>query len=92
MAEGSTQANPRQGRPDGKSGPDLKSKVSYLPDIHRLLPQAPEAEQGVLSSFLLAPKEVGAMCAESGIKPDHFHIPAHAEAYEVLLNQNPSRR
>ena len=86
MPEGSTQANPRQGRSDGKSGPDLKSKVSYLPDIHRLLPQAPEAEQGVLSSLLLAPREVGAMCAESSIKPAHFHIPAHAEVYEVLLD------
>ena len=85
MAEDAKQANPRRDRPDGKSGADLKSKVSYLPDIHRLLPQAPEAEQGVLSSFLLAPREVGAMCAESVIKPQHFHIPAHAEIYEVLL-------
>ena len=85
MAEGSTQANPKQSRSDGKSGPDLKSKVSYLPEIHRLLPQAPEAEQGVLSSFLLAPREVGVMCAEAVIKGEHFHIPAHAEIYEVLL-------
>ena len=85
MAEDARQANPRRDRPDRGTGPDLKSKVSYLPDIHRLLPQAPEAEQGVLSSFLLAPREVGAMCAEAVIKPSHFHIPAHSLVYEVLL-------
>ncbi|MEK0448572.1 MAG: Replicative helicase [Verrucomicrobiota bacterium] len=85
MAEDAKQANPRRDRPDRGTGPDLKSKVSYLPDIHRLLPQAPEAEQGVLSSFLLAPREVGAMCAEAVIKPSHFHIPAHSLVYEVLL-------
>jgi replicative DNA helicase len=66
-------------------GGDLQQKVSYLPDIHRLLPQSPDAEQGVLSSFLLAPREVGGLCAEKQITPAHFHIPAHAQIYEVLL-------
>ena len=46
---------------------DLQQKVSYLPDIHRLLPQSPDAEQGVLSSFLLAPREIGGLCAEKRI-------------------------
>ncbi len=86
MAEDAKQANPRRDRSDKNSGPDLKSKVSYLPDIHRLLPQAPEAEQGVLSSFLLSPREVGAICAEAVIKPSHFFIPAHSLVYEVLLD------
>ena len=58
--------------------------MTYLPDIHRLLPQSPEAEQGVLSSLLLAPKEVFSMCEQSGIDSRWFHIPAHAEVYEVL--------
>ncbi len=68
-----------------RSGGDLQSKVSYLPDIHRLLPQSPEAEQGVLSSFLLSPRDVGGMCAEKLIKPEHFHLPAHGIIYGVLL-------
>src|SRR5687768_4603673 len=86
MAEDPKAGNPRRERkPESGSGADLKSKISYLPDIHRLLPQSPEAEQGVLSSFLLAPKEVGAMCAEKLIKPAHYHIPAHAEVYGVLI-------
>ena len=57
---------------------------SYLPDIHRLLPQSPDAEQGVLASFLLQPREVGGLCAEKGIVAEHFHIPAHATIYGVL--------
>lgn len=86
MAEDPKPGNPRRERKPGKdSGADLKSKVTYLPDVHRMLPQAPDAEQGVISSFLLAPKEVGALCAEKAIKPEHFHIPAHAEIYGVLL-------
>jgi len=68
-----------------KTAGDLHGRVSYLPDIHRLLPQSPDAEQGVLSSFLLAPRDVGGLCAEKQIKPEHFHIPAHATIYGVLL-------
>ncbi len=67
------------------AGNDLHQKVSYLPDIHRLLPQSPDAEQGVLSSLLLAPREVGGLCAEKQIKPEHFHLPAHAQIYATLL-------
>lgn len=63
----------------------LQSKISYLPDIYRLLPQSPEAEQGLLSSFLLAPREVGSMCATKKIKSDVFHVPTHGMVYEVLL-------
>lgn len=54
--------------------------------IHRLLPQNPDAEQGVLSAFLLSPREVGAMCAEKKFTPKHFHIPAHREVFEVLID------
>ncbi len=65
---------------------------SYLPDIHRLLPQDSHAEQGVLSSILLAPKEVGGLCVEKGIRKDHFHIPAHSSIYEVLLEMYDQRQ
>jgi replicative DNA helicase len=65
---------------------------SYLPDIHRLLPQSGDAEQGVLSSVLLAPKEVGGLCVEKGIRKEHFHIPAHSSIYEVLLEMYDQRQ
>ncbi|MHA3775291.1 replicative DNA helicase [Verrucomicrobiota bacterium sgz303538] len=76
---------------DGSNG-DLHSKVSYLPEIHRMLPASPDAEQGVLSSFLLQPREVGGLCAERGVKPDAFHIPAHATIYEVLVEMWDTNR
>lgn len=65
---------------------------SYLPDIHRLLPQSSDAEQGVLSSILLAPKEVAGLCVEKGIRKEHFHVPAHSSIYEVLLEMYDLRQ
>jgi replicative DNA helicase len=58
---------------------------SYPQDTHRLFPQSPDAERGVLSSFLLAPREIGAMCGERKITPGHFHLPAHTVIYECLM-------
>lgn len=84
-----SEASSKSAKPAKKSGEtagsDLHQKVSYLPDIHRLLPQSPDAEQGVLSSFLLAPREIGGLCGEKKIQPAHFHLPAHAQIYETLL-------
>jgi replicative DNA helicase len=57
-----------------------------------LLPQSSDAEQGVLSSLLLAPKEVGGLCVEKGIRKEHFHIPAHSSIYEVLLEMYDQRQ
>lgn len=64
---------------------ELHRKVSYLPDLHRMLPQAADAERGVLCSFLLAPREVGELCIEKGITASHFHLPAHGTIYTVLM-------
>lgn len=64
---------------------ELSSTVSYLPDTHRLLPQSPDAERGVLSSFLLSPKGVGRMCVDRHIGTAHFFIPSHRDIYRVLL-------
>jgi replicative DNA helicase len=84
-----TEASTKSVKPARKGGDhpgtDLHQKVSYLPDIHRLLPQAPDAERGVISSFLLAPREIGGLCAEKQIKAEHFHLPAHAQIYVTLL-------
>jgi replicative DNA helicase len=84
-----TEASSKTAKPAKKSGEnpgtDLRQKVTYLPDIHRLLPQAPDAEQGLLSSFLLTPREIGGLCAEKQIKAEHFHLPAHAQIYATLM-------
>lgn len=69
-----------------------RKKVSHVPDIHRLLPQSPDAEQGLLSSFLLAPAEIGELCAGRQIKSDHFHIPAHGTIYDVALDIYQARK
>jgi hypothetical protein len=38
--------------------------MTHLPDIHRLLPQSPDAEQGIPCSVLLSPFESLAICVE----------------------------
>lgn len=53
-------------------------------DPHRSLPASPEAEQGVLCSYLLAPREVGAFCSERLVSAEHFHVPAFGTVYSVL--------
>ena len=72
-------------KPGDDPGVDLKGKKSYSPDPHRLLPQSPDAEKGVLSSFLIAPRDIGGLCAEKQITKEHFFIPSHAIIYEQLL-------
>jgi len=86
MAEGSAERNPGSEKGRGK-GPrnDLKGKVTYPPDFHREFPQAPDAEKGVLSSILLAPKDVIGLAVESGVTKDTFYIPGHGEIFETLL-------
>lgn len=64
---------------------DIAPRVSYLPEIHRLMPNASEAEKALLCSFLLCPREIGQMCVEQGITADHFYFPAHGLIYSVLL-------
>lgn len=50
---------------------------SYLPDIHRLLPQSPDAEKGLLGSVFLMPEEILRDAERDGITASSFHIPAH---------------
>jgi replicative DNA helicase len=49
------------------------------------LPQSSDAEQGVLCSFLLNPREVGGLCVERGVAAECFHIPAHSGIFTVLM-------
>lgn len=60
-------------------------RSGHAPDAHRMLPASEDAEKGLLCSFLLAPLEVGGLCAEKRVAPGHFHLPAHATVYSVLV-------
>jgi len=84
MPEGSSIAEKPAKKSGEKPAGNLRGNVTYLPDVHRLLPQSPDAEQGVLSSILLSPKEVMGECVERNVDPAHFHIPAHATIFTVL--------
>src|SRR5438105_3360255 len=68
-----------------KAGGYSQKSGSYLPDIHRTLPHSADAEQGVLGSMLISPAEVIGECVEQ-IGEKHFHIPAHATIYAVLVD------
>lgn len=68
--------------------PAARRKETYLPDIHRLLPQSADAEQGVLCSILLQPKETLSLCAQACITPEWFHIPAHMDIYRTVVSMN----
>lgn len=63
----------------------IAQRRDHAPEAMRLLPSAPDAELGVLSSFLLSFMEVGNICTEVGCETRWFHIPAHAEIYRVLI-------
>ncbi|MEP6602235.1 MAG: replicative DNA helicase [Nitrospirota bacterium] len=54
-------------------------------DIHRGLPHSVEAEQGVLGSMLISPRDVIAE-AVGKINENHFYIPAHQTIYAVLVD------
>lgn len=76
-------ATPRP--PPAKRTMESRPRDPYLPEIFRLLPQAPDAERGLLCSFLLAPREIGSLCAEKGITPDWMHLPSHAGILRRLI-------
>lgn len=69
----------------GSKRDQLAKKATYLPDIHRMLPQSTEAELGLLSALVLSAPEVGGMCSEKDITPEHFQIPAHGTVFRVLM-------
>jgi replicative DNA helicase len=67
----------------GSNGGQLLSSSS--PDIHnRALPHSIEAEQGVLGSMLISPREIIAECVEK-INENYFYVPAHQTIYLVLV-------
>src|SRR5258705_5238742 len=54
-------------------------------DIDRTPPHSVDAEQGVLGSMLISPRETIAECVEK-INEDYFYVPAHRTIYNVLVD------
>jgi replicative DNA helicase len=54
-------------------------------DIHRPPPHSVEAEQGVLGSMLISPRDAIAEVVEK-ITPEYFYVPAHETIYNVLVD------
>jgi hypothetical protein len=61
-----------------------RSPAHHNPDTHRLLPQSPDAEKGLVCSFLLDPYNVAKLCRERGLTGAMFHMPAHRLLFEAL--------
>src|SRR5437899_12611956 len=79
-------AAPGRGWP-AKNGGDGGSRTftSSSQDIHRTPPHSVEAEQGVLGSMLISPREIIAECVEK-INEEYFYVPAHQTIYSVLVD------
>src|SRR5213080_903917 len=54
-------------------------------DIHRTPPHSVDAEQGVLGSMLISPRETIAECVEK-INEEYIYVPAHRTIYNVLVD------
>src|SRR5918996_3732563 len=61
------------------------SPTGSAQDIHRTPPHSVEAEQGVLGSMLISPREAIAECVEK-INEEYFYVPAHRTIYDVLVD------
>src|SRR5213595_3102209 len=61
------------------------SPTGSAQDIHRSPPHSVEAEQGVLGSMLISPREAIAECVEK-INEEYFYVPAHQTVYNVLVD------
>src|SRR3984893_9493882 len=88
-----TAEKPRKesGKAAGRGWPDKNgggvfpnSPTGSAQDIHRAPPHSVEAEQGVLGSMLISPRETIAECVEK-INEEYFYVPAHQTIYMVLV-------
>src|SRR5437868_8758731 len=76
---------PGRGRPGGNGGRVFpKSPTGSAQDIHRTPPHSVEAEQGVLGSMLILPRETIAESVER-ITEEYFYVPAHQTIYRALV-------
>jgi replicative DNA helicase len=61
------------------------SPTGSAQDVHRTPPHSVEAEQGVLGSMFISPRETIAECVEK-INEEYFYVPAHRTIYDVLVD------
>ena len=61
------------------------SRTGSSQDIHRTPPHSIEAEQGVLGSMLISPRDAIAEVVEK-ITEEYFYVPAHQTIYNVLVD------
>src|SRR2546430_12017855 len=72
---------PGRGRPGGNGGRVFtRSPTGSVQDIHRAPPHSVEAEQGVLGSMLISPRDAIAHVVEN-INKEYFYVPAHQTIY-----------
>src|SRR6266498_1406215 len=77
---------PGRGWPEKNGGlRGRQSLTSSSQDIHRTPPHSVEAEQGVLGSMLISPRETISECVEK-INEEYFYVPAHQTIYNVLVD------
>ncbi len=69
-------------RRNGNGAPKQSAPVS--PDAHRPLPQALDAEKGLLCSILLSPREVLTECVDQ-VGEEAFYSPAHGTIFRILV-------
>ena len=88
---GGQQSRKKSGNEPGRGWPQKNggqngggSFTASSQDIHRTLPHSVEAEQGVLGSMLISPREIIAECVEK-INEEYFYDPAHQTIYTVLV-------
>jgi replicative DNA helicase len=74
-----------RGSADKNGGKVTDNRLTGLPqDVGRTLPHSVEAEQGVLGSMLISPRDIIAECVEK-INEEYFYVPAHQTIYTVLV-------
>src|SRR6266704_633439 len=61
------------------------SPTGSAQDVHRTPPHSVEAEQGVLGSMLLSPRDAIGECVEK-INEEYFYVPAHQTIFNVLVD------
>jgi replicative DNA helicase len=88
MAEPSKSAKSKKasGNTEQKGAETSSQKsTGYLPDIHRTLPHSADAEQGLLGSMLIGPRDIVSDCVARA-RQDFFHVPAHGTVFETLVD------
>src|SRR6202158_1486092 len=77
---------PGRGRPGGNGGRVFPSSPTGSAQyIHHAPPHSVEAEQGVLGSMLISPRDAIAEVVEK-INEEYFYVPAHQTIYSVLVD------